>query len=265
VHNYVYRFEIRPGKWVYIQEARAAKAALSVIAKISRKYRPHRIFFNLRRRGGHVAALHLHEKNGHFSRFDITDFFGRVTRTKIVRALRQVGFDPREAMNFAFNAVVVEAGRRALPFGFRQSPLIANLVLERSLLGARLRSAHAQGFTVSVYVDDIIVSGNDPAALTALSHELIAAAAASNMPFGERKQVVAAASAEAFNCVLQAGGSSFTDERFERFVQSHGVVSPAGQEAIERYIKAVNRNELVRFAKEVGSPLGGLPSHISRP
>lgn len=161
VYNYEYRYERKPGRYIYIQTAASSKEGRAIIKRVGRLYKPHPIFFHLRRRGGHVAAMRVHAGSEYLTRFDIDNFFGNVTRTKISRALRDISISYRAAFNIAHASVVVEGSRRCLPFGFCQSPILATLVLERSVLGRELKRLATAGFHVSVYMDDIVLSSND--------------------------------------------------------------------------------------------------------
>jgi hypothetical protein len=56
-----------------------------------------------------------------------------------------------------FRPVGADKTSFVLPFGFVQSPLMAGLCLANSKLGATLARL-AKKFTVTVYVDDIVIS-----------------------------------------------------------------------------------------------------------
>jgi hypothetical protein len=245
--NYEFTFDLRPGKPVYIQR-RDAKARASVaVAQIERRYTPHRIFFHMRRKGGHVAAMRLHKQSTFFSRFDITDFFGHVTRTKIARALREIGFTRQEAFSIAADAVVVRDEQKVLPFGFHQSPLLATLALERSCLGRALVDLSASGVLVSVYMDDILLSGSDQEDMRGASAAVIEAAAVAGFPLSTDKLAQAVPSVDVFNCHIRRGGITVLEPRMDRFVEDHRNASDAGQAAIERYVNAVSPSELKRL------------------
>jgi len=197
--------------------------------------------------GGHVAALRLHQGSLFFSRFDIENFFGQVARSRIARSLRQVGIAHRRAFNIAVESVVVEGANKVLPFGFCQSPVLATVALEFSMLGSTLKRLSAAGFRVSVYVDDIIISGNDQAALHAASLELIDAASLSKFPLSTSKRTIAASAVEAFNCQIDSHTITILDDRMDRFVSDHRDCTPWAQGAIEKYVNAISPAELVRL------------------
>lgn len=254
-HNYEYSFEIKPGKPVYIQRKDALERGLALTAEVEEQYQPNPLFYHFKRRGGHVAAMRVHTANSHFSRFDLEDFFAHVTRTKIVRALLNLGWAPREAFEDASDSVVVRAGAKVLPFGFHQSPLLATLVLEQSALGKFLIGLAAEGLTVSVYMDDILISSNDRDRLEAVSDELVSIATDAGFPLSTSKSAVAMEEAEVFNCLLSEQKIRFLDRRMAKFIADHGVASEAGQLAIQGYIRAVSNDEHEVFLARLAQPV----------
>lgn len=246
-HNYEKRFEIKPGKFVYIQRKDAVIRGRAAIKQIGKRYKPHRIFFHLRRQGGHVAAMRMHQSSAFFSRFDITNFFGQVTRTKVYRALRQIGFPQKRAFNIAVDGVVVEGARKVVPYGFCQSPILATLVLERSHLGAELKQLSDAGFLVSVYMDDILISCDDQEILSEASEAVVHAAEFAGFPLSEEKKAISVAAVESFNCHLASSEITILEDRMQQFLSDHGTANDAGKAAIEKYIEAVSKEELARF------------------
>ncbi|RWL92652.1 MAG: hypothetical protein EOR68_25700 [Mesorhizobium sp.] len=250
-HNYEYRYELKPGRFVYIQSSKSAIAGRAIVKQVLKKYRPNRIFYHLERRGGHVAALRLHQNSAFFSRFDIMNFFGQVTRTRVARSLREVGFKPKRAFNIAHDSVVPEDGRKILPYGFRQSPVLATLALERSHLGSELKKLSDAGFLVSVYMDDILISGEFKDVLEEASEAIATAAAFAGFPLSSEKRSIAMAGVDSFNCHIEAADITVLDERMDKFVVDHRSKNDAGQQAIEKYIGAVSKSELARFLRLV--------------
>lgn len=252
--NYEYSFEVRPGKPVFIQRQDSFKQGRLLTKAIEDKYQPCELFFHFRKRGGHVAAMKRHLGNEYFSRFDLEDFFGHVTRTKIVRALRNLGWSHKEAFSDAVDSVVVLDGKRVLPFGFHQSPLIATLVLEQSLLGQFLQQQAAHGLTVSVYMDDILVSANDQTHLADVSEKLMEIAVAAGFPVSLQKRAVALEEASIFNCILNQESVRFLDHRMRKFLADHETASEFGKQAIEAYIHAVSQDEHEAFLARLDQP-----------
>ncbi len=179
-----------------------------IIKQVFKKYSPHRIFFHLERRGGHIAALRLHKNSAFFSRFDVTNFFGQVTRARVARSLRAIGFNPKRAFDIAMGSVVVENGRKVLPYGFRQSPVLATVAFE---------DLAEAGLLVSVYVDDVLISGEFKDVLEEASETILKAAHLSGFPLSAEKCAIAAASVDSFNCHIEKSKISVLEERMERF------------------------------------------------
>lgn len=240
--------ELKPGKFVYIQTPEAVGRGRNIIRQVKRRYTPDGVFFHIGKRGGHVAALHAHKSSKFFSRLDISNFFGQVTRGKVVRALRRVGFGERRAFDFAIHSVVVEGDRKVLPFGFCQSPLLATLALERSQLGLAFKTVtETKPVLLSVYMDDIVLSGDDRAQVSSASASLLSAAEIAGFPLSVEKMAVAVESVEVFNCDLAEHEIILRDDRMRKFVEQYGTTTDLGKWAIERYISALSRDELIRF------------------
>jgi hypothetical protein len=204
------------------------------------------MFFHIGKRGGHLSALHLHQKSSYFSRFDVSDFFGNVSKSKLVRALRRIGFSEARAFDFATESVVVNNGRKHLPFGFCQSPLLATLVLEKSLLGVKLKKA-AETMLVSVYMDDILISCDDASLLEIVSEAVVVAAQESGFPLSPEKLSLVSTSTDIFNCHMVKDELSIQAERMQSFKAKYYATSEFGKAAIEKYIAAVAPSELARF------------------
>lgn len=264
--NYEYSFEVRPGKPVFIQRADALGRGQALTASIEAVYKPSDLFFHFRRRGGHVGAMKRHLQSAYFSRFDLRDFFDHVTRGKVVRSLKKIGWSNKGAFSAAYDSVVVRDGRAILPFGFHQSPLLATLVLEHSLLGVYLQELSRLGCVVSVYMDDILLSSNDRAKLEEWSATLITVASEAGFPVSEQKIAVALDQADIFNCSVSQGSVRFLDHRMRKFLEDHDEGSGAAKAAIERYILAVSADEHEEFLRRLGEPLDaeGLGVNVRR-
>lgn len=252
LRNYTYKFEIKKDRFVYLQDRASTVRGRAIVKQIERRYTPHRIFYNHRKSGGHVAALRLHQESAFFSHFDIEYFFGQISRTRIARALRQVGFDRKRAFNAAIDSVVVENKKKIIPYGFCQSPLLATLCLEQSNLGVELRKINEEGVLVSVYVDDIILSSNDRAVLLSASERVVGAASAANLRLNTSKTSVCNDMLHAFNCIVSRGNIQIEGSRMDKFVTAYAIAVPAGKEAIEGYIEAISPDQLALFRSLCG-------------
>jgi Reverse transcriptase (RNA-dependent DNA polymerase) len=220
--NYESRFRLYNGKWAYIQLDELAEAAkLRHIPLIRSLWRPPKYFYHLRR-GGHVAALHLHKSRAWLGKFDLSSFFNRVTRQRLTRHLKSIGYSFRDAEDFAVASTVCvdhTSRRFALPYGFVQSPLLASLALDKSELGRCLNRLDRRGVRVTVYVDDIIVSCNDKEEVREALLSIRAAATESHFPINEVKSAGPLRSLHAFNVELRAGELEILADRFDEMCE----------------------------------------------
>jgi hypothetical protein len=129
------RFELKPGRWVYVPTAETRKLGREIKLAIERRWTPPPYYFHLRR-GGHVQALSSHVGNYIFARLDIQNFFGSINRTRVTRCLTSK-FGYKQAREWANASTVVDRDtkRSFVPFGFVQSPIVASLCLSESALG----------------------------------------------------------------------------------------------------------------------------------
>jgi hypothetical protein len=144
-------------------------------------------------------------------------------------------------------SVVVESGSKVLPYGFRQSPVLATLALERSQLGSALIKLSDAGFLVSVYMDDILISGESKSLLETAALAVLQAAELARFPLSEEKRAVAVPGVDTFNCHIEASDVTILDNRMEKFLKDHDIATDLGKQAIENYIDAVSKAELARF------------------
>jgi hypothetical protein len=227
--------------------------------QILSNWSPPKIFFHMRN-GGHVAALRHHIKNDSFSHLDISRFFYRISKNKILRSLRGIGFPFYEANLAATHSVVIDKGKKFLPHGFCQSPLLASLCLYNSAGGKMLMRAPKK-FSISVYVDDIIVSSknSDASEQVEFCEALIANFKNSGFPISHEKLVVAEPEIVSFNVQLSKGSTLLTEERvrqFRRQVESN-LDSHDALIGISRYIhQIIGRQgfEMDQFILSLTSP-----------
>jgi Reverse transcriptase (RNA-dependent DNA polymerase) len=205
--KWVHRYERKPGRWVFEPSPEARDEGAEVKALVEKHWRAPAFYYHLKR-GGHVAALRQHQVSTHFFKVDIADFFGSISRSRLSRALK--GYvSHQEALHLATASTVrhpANHNKTILPYGFIQSPLLASLALDKSGLGAFLAALHKdRGLVVTVYVDDIIVSGNNLPRLQEVLKELKARAEKSGFPLSDDKAQGPASFITAFNIHLTAG------------------------------------------------------------
>jgi hypothetical protein len=136
--------------------------------------------------------------------------------------LKPITGDHAKALKLAKASVVnhpVERHRTILPYGFVQSPLLASLVLDQSSLGSTLRDlANRADLHVSVYVDDILLSGDDVEALSLAKEHVKLAADRSRLFLSPDKEVGPASAISAFNVNITAASDlAITEARMTDF------------------------------------------------
>lgn len=240
LHQYTHKIEIR-GRLIHVPSDEGRLNGIKVIRHVRRLWSPPRHFYHLQR-GGHVAAIKSHIGHRYFLRLDIEDFYGSVTRTKVERALRAIGSEKPRAWHYAQISTVPGSSRPpkySLPFGFRQSPVLASLALWRSHLGRILEDAIIGGICVSIYMDDIVCSGDDCSALLALRESLEAAAPRSGFGFNASKTSGPTTSIEVFNLAVSHLRLRLTEQRLRDLEKAEAGGDPRSASAIRHYINSV--------------------------
>lgn len=135
-------------------------------------------------------------------------------------------------------------GARVLPYGFVQSPLLASIALAKSALGAVLDDLHMQpGITVSVYMDDIMVSSNDPEALRVSKSRIESAALPSAFALSVAKTAGPAAAIDAFNIDVAHASMSVSADRLDAFKIAYAEGNELQKQGIRAYVRSVNLDQ----------------------
>lgn len=239
------KFELKPGKWVFEPSPEARKAGYRIKREVEKVWTAPDNYYHLRA-GGHVEALKAHLARTTFLHLDIQDFFASVNRSRVTRCLTPFfGYSlAREMANDSTVQHPENKGQYMLPYGFVQSPLLASLALANSALGTRLAKVAAEpAFTVSVYVDDIIVSADDPDALQECAGELEAAAAKAQFALNGAKQEGPAPSISAFNVELAHASLQMNAVRFDEMkaVFAEPTSSQSKKDGIRGYVRTINQ------------------------
>lgn len=251
-----HRFERKPGRWVFVPSPEARAAGIEIKGLVESRWRAPRYFFHLRS-GGHVAALRCHRRSTCFIKVDIADFFGSVSRSRISRVLKAF-FSHDEALRIATASTVRHPDdntRRILPYGFIQSPLLASLVLHESTLGKYLDALHRdERFVVTVYMDDIIISGRGHAELLDVLARLKDKAQRSRLTFSDEKEQGPAEAVSAFNIELARGAPlALLPERLGEFREAFRISSSDLQRAgIQGYVYSVNPAQATTLTRPAG-------------
>jgi len=158
----------------------------------------------------------------------------------------KVYFSHQKALHVATESTVrdpANPGKAMLPYGFVQSPLLASLALHSSRLGALLdRLSKEEGLVVTVYVDDIVVSGHDVERLRDVLDEVKVVAGRSRFELSDEKQQGPASAIEVFNIKLSAHAElALTDGRLAEFGEALRAATSAYQVAgIGSYVQSIN-------------------------
>lgn len=213
-----HRFEQKPDRWVFVPTDETLNRGYEICKTLKSHWTPPHFYYHLQS-GGHVAALHAHYKNKYFLSLDIENFFGSISLTRITRHLVPF-FGYNDARQIAKDSTVKhpsEPQRTILPYGFVQSPMLASLALSKSALGNHLL-ALTKTLTVSVYMDDIQVSGQDINSLEKAKEDLEHLATRSLFRFGENKTQGPSPKITAFNINIETGKLEITADRMAEFV-----------------------------------------------
>lgn len=211
-HSY---FEIKPGKFAYIQRDAFRLSADRWLFFAKKKWRPPSNYFHMRK-GGHVAALRKHKDDEYFGHLDIQDFFSSVSKNKILKALKNIGFNFLDAQEFASESVVNIGGKLVLPYGFVQSSFLASLALAHSDLGKCIKTLQTS-IAISVYMDDIIVSSNTSECVASAMDAIIHAGKNSLFFINNKKCSGPAHQVEAFNIGMSRHILRVTEPKFDEF------------------------------------------------
>lgn len=228
----------------------AKEIGRKIKAEVERVWQPPDFFFHLRS-GGHVEAVRSHIGNTQFLHLDIQDFFGRVNRSRITRCLK-TRFPYATAREWANESTVrhpSDAAKYILPYGFVQSPILASLALADSCLGGLLQTlAKSPRTALSVYVDDIIVSADDPARLASHLVAIREAAERSRFPLNASKEEGPAPSITAFNIELAHSSLMIQSNRLDELIQAYGEAGSFRRQAgILSYVQSVNPEQAGKF------------------
>ena len=188
---------------------------LSLKSRIAKRWQPDHSFKTFSATG-HVAAIRPHLGHEWFAVLDLMQFYDHVTRTKVYRSLANIGFARSDCFQIAGQSTVRQGNKYLLPRGFRQSSLLATLVLDQSLFGSHLRQ-QLYVSTVTVFGDDIVLSSNNRDELEREYGLTIDLMQRSFFPINPLKSQSPRSEAIVFNIRLSRNSLRFTDERMRRF------------------------------------------------
>lgn len=245
--RWISKFQIKEYSWVFVPTEETIQYGQEIKKIIEDKWPKPTYFYHLKR-GGHVKALQKHTRNEYFIHLDIRDFFGHINRSRVTRCLKEY-FPYEKAREIAVESTVrlpVSAIKKyILPFGFVQSPIIASVCLSKSTLGLYLSKLSRQRkFKVSVYMDDIIISGNNPTALQEELEKITAAAEKSGLPLNANKQEGPSNRITAFNINMSQGALAITTAKLDEFADTYSNSTNDRQRlGILKYVFSVNPDQ----------------------
>ncbi|MEZ0122390.1 MAG: reverse transcriptase domain-containing protein [Candidatus Reddybacter sp.] len=219
------KFQVKPGSWVFVPTDDTVTYGNSIKVAIETRWVPPNFYYHLRD-GGHVKALTSHLEHEFHIHLDICNFFGCINKSRITRCLKRY-WSYNKARDIASESTVrdpslPQKARYILPFGFVQSPIIASLCLSHSKLGRYLSGINKKpGFSVSIYMDDIIISSNNIGQLFFILEEIKMISERSKFPLNQKKEEGPATRITAFNIELSKGVLRLTDERLLAFKNAY--------------------------------------------
>ncbi|MGO7265009.1 reverse transcriptase domain-containing protein [Rhizobium leguminosarum] len=232
--NFLYSYK-KNGKPVYAPNPFGEKLGAELKRKVNKAYKFDSFVYHFKD-GSHVLALHRHRNKQFFCRIDISKFFYSIQRNRVKRALKDIHVQrPEHYAKWSTVKNPYGAGY-VLPYGFVQSPILATLVLAKSAIGIYLRGLPPT-ITVSVYMDDICLSGNGEADLQTAFEGLIAAVAEAGFTLNDEKTRPPAPQIDIFNCSLANGKTEVLQDRIDEFFSEEH--SAASEEGFKTYCNIV--------------------------
>lgn len=253
--NYSAKIPLGNGKYAYEQDQVYREKGEAHVSLIKKRWEPPTNYFHLRS-GGHVEALKRHIQCNFFSKIDLKRFYYHVTKNKILRSLKKIGFSFDDADQISRESVVLTEQGFALPYGFVQSPILSSVAFQHSVLGKFVQEI-STSFIVSVYVDDIIISHeDDQKALNSITEQLISTAMEAHFPANNEKCEIAVKQITSFNIEMCRNSLVITDARMNDFyVALHSQPSKAQVTGILNYVAQVNEaqcHELEKSCRSIG-------------
>lgn len=249
--HWQHKFEVKKDRWVYIPDAETHKFGQKIHAYIRLKWKSPLYMFHLRD-GGHVAAANLHIKKKYFSLIDISNFFGATSQSRVTRELGRL-IPYIKARDIAKLSTVKNLNgnglKHVIPYGYPQSPILASLCLHQSFCGSVINSISKSGHvSVSIYMDDILLSSDDPCLLNNAFDMIIEALRKSGYTVNEDKTQPPASMVSAFNLELSQNSLRVSSKRIVEFLQAFtSSKNPHERKGIASYIGSINAAQAKLF------------------
>ncbi|CVF69600.1 TPA: reverse transcriptase domain-containing protein [Serratia liquefaciens] len=246
-----HKFEIKEGQWVYVPTKIMLEFGKRLHNKVREKWTSPLYFYHMRD-GGHVAAARKHINSEYFALIDIKSFFESTSQSRVTRELKHI-FPYKDARKIAKLSTVrnpmVHGTKFIIPYGYPQSPILATLCLHKSYCGGLFSSINKSGnVLLSVYMDDIIISGNDLNVVAATYTLLSEALKKSGYSMNSTKSQSPAKKIKVFNLELSHQSLRVSSQRIVEFLIAYAKsTDPNEMAGIAAYVSSVNAEQAKLF------------------
>lgn len=235
--NYRAKF-LHRNKYIFIPTDEATRRGEVILRFVNLEVTLPKNFFHYMS-GGHVAAIHRHILHAYFFKCDLQQFFYSISRNRVAATLRQFGF--RDARDYAKWSCVknpYQTPSYSLPIGFVQSPALATLALMKTSLVKTIVDAEQVGIFTSIYLDDLVCSGDNLDMLTDVYGKILDEIRLAR--FVAHKIIPPSSEIRVFNCIIRKRYAEVSNERVQRFIAEQRGAAP--MQAFERYREKVREN-----------------------
>ena len=261
-------YRLPSGKPIYVPNSKTKEYGNNLIARIKSKWSPPPYFYHWQK-GGHINAARLHVGRKYYFHVDLKSFYSHIRAARICNCLKDLFLSerhkytptykrykyPREAAYCSTVPLPDNPAVRMLPFGFPQSPILASICLQDSILGEFLRELHlSPSYIVTVYMDDITVSTNSLSCANEAYEALCEKVTQSNFAINIDKCTgVEADQIEAFNIIAGARGIKLTEKRFTEFkeILKDPGISINKRTGILNYVRSINLKQYEELLQTV--------------
>lgn len=241
--KYEYKYALSSGKYIFAPTNEMKCYGKAIKKEIEFSWHCPNYYYHLLP-SGHIGAIKKHIDSDWFMTADIKDFFYQINQSKITRSLNKLFHNYDKSREIAKLSTVLSVfnGRKIwhIPYGFPQSSIISSVCLKTSFLGAFLEKLEKQGYVISVYVDDIIISGKIESYNPNLKKEFLEAAKKSNLMLNPKKTHLSKSKITVFNINLTHLHTKIEKERRKEFFMklNDTDVPDNSKIAIKKYIES---------------------------
>lgn len=251
MEKWLHRFEIKEGRWVYVPNKLILDTGKKIHSDIKRRWNYPLYMFHLRD-GGHVAAANYHISKQYFCLIDIRDFFGSTSQSRVTRALKHLVPYAKARDIARLSTVKNPSGnglKHVIPYGYPQSPILASLCFHQSFCGDVIHAISKSGqVSVSLYMDDILLSSNDIVQLQNAFDIVINSLVKSGYCVNEHKTQPPSTKVKVFNLELSHRSLRVSSKRLVEFLQAYiSSRNPAEKKGIASYVGSVNKRQARLF------------------